>query len=294
MKIRDILRNKRTLSFEFFPPHDEQGVERLFDTIQSLKRYEPDFIDITYGAGGSTQRLTVELCVRAYRESGLTVMGHVTCVGQTREQVHDVLGRLDSEGIENVILLRGDPPRGEDTFVPAQGGFSHATDLIQHANENFDFGIAAACYPETHPESPDIDTDLYHTRLKVELGAEFLITQLFYNNDDYFAFVDRARRAGIDVPIIPGLMPILSASQIRRITGMCGADIPAELDSRLERHSDDNRAVRQVGIEHTSRQAQELLANDVPGIHFYVLNRRYSISKILDNIYGAGVGVVPS
>lgn len=294
MKISDILKNKRTLSFEFFPPRVEQGVERLFETIDHLKRYEPDFIDITYGAGGSTQRLTVELCVRAYRDSGVTVMGHLTCSAQTKEMVHGVLKRFESEGIENVILLRGDPPQGEDIFVPAEDGFSHATDLVQHTKENFDFGIAAACYPEAHPESLDADSDLYYTKMKVEQGAEFLITQLFYDNEDYYAFVDRARQSGIDVPIIPGLMPILNASQIRRITSLCGATIPAGLDRQLERHADDNRAVRQIGIDHTLRQAQELMASDVPGIHFYVLNRRYSITKILDNLQGSSVGVTSS
>lgn len=287
MKIRDILKEKRTLSFEFFPPRDEQGVERLFGTIESLKRYQPDFIDITYGAGGSTQRLTVELCVRAYRESGLTVMAHVACVAQTAEFVHSVLSKFDAEGIENVILLRGDPPRGETSYAPTEGGFRHATDLIRHAKEKFDFGIAAACYPETHPESPDVETDLYHTRMKVELGADFLITQLFYDNDDYYAYIDRAHRAGIHAPIVPGLMPILSAAQIRRITAMCGASIPKDLDGKLARYAEDDRAVRQIGVEHTLRQAQDLLGNGVPGIHFYVLNRRYSISKILDNLPGS-------
>ena len=290
MKIVDILKNRRTLSFEFFPPRDEQGVERLFETINSLKRYDPDFIDITYGAGGATQRLTVELCVRAYRESSMTVMAHLTCSAQSREMVHSILGRFDADGIENVILLRGDPPRGEENFVPAEDGFAHATDLIQHANQNFDFGIAAACYPEAHPESSDIESDLYYTKLKVEQGADYLITQLFYDNTYYYDFVERARKAGITVPIIPGLMPILSTSQIRRITSLCGATIPSELDSQLERHADDNRAVRQIGIEHTLRQAQALMAGDIPGIHFYVLNRRYSISKILDNLPGVGVG----
>ena len=294
MKIKNILDNKRTLSFEFFPPKDEQSVERLFSTIDSLKRYEPDFIDITYGAGGSTQCLTVELCVRAYRESGMTVMGHVACAAQTKEFVHGVLERFESEGIENVILLRGDPPRGSDSFVPAEGGFAHATDIIQHARENFDFGIAAACYPEGHPESPDLDSDLRYTKMKVDQGADFLITQLFYDNDYYYDFVDRAHKAGIDVPIIPGLMPILNASQIRRITDLSGATIPAELDRQLEQHADDNRAVRQIGIDHTLRQAQELMANDVPGVHFYVLNRRYSITKILDNLPDAGVSTVQS
>lgn len=288
MKIRDILDSKRTLSFEYFPPRDEAVVQSVFDTIKALKRYHPDFIDVTYGAGGSTRGLTVEMAVRARRETGLNVMAHITCSAQTKEAIHGVLSHLDEEGIENLIVLRGDPPADQSSFVPIQGGFAHATDLILHVKKNFRFGIAAACYPESHPESPDTRTDMSYTKLKVEAGAEFLISQLFYENDDFYAFVDRAARAGIDVPIIPGLMPILNSSQIRRITQLCGASIPPGLDRLLEKHVDDRKAVRQVGIEHTIKQARNLLDNGVAGLHFYVLNRSYSMIQILDNLRDSG------
>ena len=288
MKIRDILDSKRTLSFEYFPPRDEAVVQSVFDTIKALKRYHPDFIDVTYGAGGSTRGLTVEMAVRARRETGLNVMAHITCSAQTKEAIHGVLSHLDDEGIENLIVLRGDPPADQSSFVPIQGGFAHATDLILHVKKNFRFGIAAACYPESHPESPDTRTDMSYTKLKVEAGAEFLISQLFYENDDFYAFVDRAARAGIDVPIIPGLMPILNSSQIRRITQLCGASIPPGLDRLLEKHVDDRKAVRQVGIEHTIKQARNLLDNGVAGLHFYVLNRSYSMIQILDNLRDSG------
>ena len=288
MKIRDILDTKRTLSFEYFPPRDEASVQSVFDTIEALKAYRPDFIDITYGAGGSTRELTVEMAVRARRETGLNVMAHITCSSQTKEAIHTVLTQLEDAGIENLIALRGDPPADQSSYVPVQGGFAHATDLILHVKKNFRFGIAAACYPESHPESPDAQADMKYTELKVEAGAEFLISQLFYNNDDFYAFMDRASGMGIDVPIIPGLMPIMSSSQIRRITKLCGASIPPALDRLLQEHADDRRAVRQVGIEHTTQQARDLLDNGVAGLHFYVLNRSYSMIKILDNLRDTG------
>ena len=288
MNIRDILDTKRTLSFEYFPPRDEAAVQSVFDTIEALKEYRPDFIDITYGAGGSTRELTVEMAVRARHKTGLNVMAHITCSAQTEEAIHAVLTQLDDAGIENLIALRGDPPADQSAFVPVRGGFAHATDLILHVKKNFEFGIAAACYPESHPESPDPETDMKFTKLTVETAAEFLISQLFYDNDDFYAFTDRAARAGIDVPIIPGLMPILSSSQIRRITDLCGASIPPELDRSLEEGADDRRAVRQVGIEHTTRQARDLLDNGVSGLHFYVLNRSYSMIKILNNLRDSG------
>ncbi|MAF52256.1 MAG: methylenetetrahydrofolate reductase [NAD(P)H] [Chloroflexi bacterium] len=288
MKIRQILESKRTLSFEFFPPADDAGVKRLFNTIYALKAYDPDFVSITYGAGGSTQAVTVEMAVRAQREIGLTVMAHITCAAQTAEFVDSALSRLATEGIENLIALRGDPPKGKSKFTAVEGGYTHASDLISHVKRKFQFGVAAAGYPEGHPESIDLESDMKFTRLKIDLGAEFLITQLFYDNDDYYAFVDRAQKAGVNVPIIPGLMPVLSASQIRRITGMCGASIPKELDELLDRHGDDNRAVRQIGIEHTTRQASDLLDSGVPGVHFYVLNRRFSMTRILENLRESG------
>ena len=211
-------------------------------------------------------------------------MAHLTCVAQTREEVNEVLGRLDEAGVENVIALRGDPPRGQEDFVPTEGGFGHATELIDHIRSNFDFGLAAACYPEGHTESPDLDWDIRFAREKVDRGADFLITQLFYDNRYFFDFMERAQKAGIDVPVIPGVLPILNTAQIRRFTSLCGASIPPELDSKLEEYAEDDNAVRELGVEFASRQVEELWENGVPGIHFYVLNRSYSVSRILSNL----------
>lgn len=211
-------------------------------------------------------------------------MAHLTCVGQTREELHAVLTRLERAGIENIIALRGDPPRGQADFVPVEGGFSHATDLIRHVSRNFTFDIAAACYPEGHLESPSLDSDLEYTKLKLDLGAGFFITQLFFDNRYFYSFVDRARKAGIDVPIIAGILPILNTRQIRRFTALCGSTIPPKIDADLERLADDKDAVLELGIEIATEQVRELLDRGVDGVHFYVLNRSYSISKILTNL----------
>ena len=284
MKIIDILKDRRTISCEFFPPRTEEGISGVFGAIQRLQRFKPDFISVTYGAGGSTRAFTERITVEAKELGDMEVMAHLTCVGQTKEEVHGVLERLDASGIDNVIALRGDPPRGESNFVPVEGGFEHATELIDHIQRNFEFGLAAACYPEGHTESVDLQSDLEYTKLKVNKGADFLITQLFYDNADFFGFMDRAAKAGINVPIIPGMLPILNTAQIRRFTALCGAKIPAGLDQKLDRYADDDDAVRELGVEHATRQAEELWASGVPGIHFYVLNRSYSVSKILGNL----------
>ena len=284
MKICDILQGRRTVSFEFYPPRTEEGLPAVFRAIQRLSAYEPDFVSITYGAGGSTRERTVDIAVQVHRQSALTVMCHLTCAGQTREEVHGVLERLAEAGIENVIALRGDPPRGESSFVPVEGGFAHATDLMEHIRRHFDFCVAGACYPEGHPESPDLESDLYYTRKKVEAGARFLITQLFYDNADFYAFMDRAARAGVQVPIIPGILPVLSAPQVRRFTALCGAKIPAKLDALLDKYGEDDRAVREVGVQWAMEQVRELWDWGVPGVHFYVLNRTYSVSRILEGL----------
>ena len=284
MKIKDILKTERTLSFEFYPPKSEDGIPSVFRAIDRLAAFRPSFVSVTYGAGGTTRTLTEEIVVRIRRETGLEVMAHLTCVGQAHDAVHDVLARLELAGIENVIALRGDPPRGQETFVPVEDGFSHATELIAHMKSNFDFGIAAACYPEGHIESPDVETDLEYSKRKVEAGAEFLITQLFYDNSDFFAFLEKARKVGITVPILAGVLPILSASQIRRFAAFCGAKIPSALDRRLERFKDDDHAARELGIEQATMQVLELWENGVEGVHFYVLNRSYSVSSILQNL----------
>ena len=284
MKIRKILNQQRTISFEFFPPREADGVPGVIDVVKDLQRFSPDFVSVTYGAGGGTRAFTEEITMRLKAETDLDVMAHLTCVAQNRADVHGVLQRLQAAGIENVIALRGDRPPDLADTEPASDEFPHATDLITHIRDNFNFGVAGACYPEGHTESESLDTDIAYARMKQDMGADFLITQLFYDNAFFYELQERAAAAGINIPISPGVLPILSTPQIRRFTSLCGATIPAELDERLERHADDNRAVREIGIEHATRQAEDLWANGVPGIHFYVLNRRYSVSHILEDL----------
>ncbi len=294
MKIRDILTDSRTISFEFFPPRAAEGIPGVLDTLEELKVSAPDFVSVTYGAGGSTRAFTEEITVKAKNSGQVEVMAHLPCVGQTVAELDGVLQRLKAAAIDNVIGLRGDPPRGKTEFVPVEGGFAHASDLISHIHSNYAFGIAAACYPEGHTESVDLENDLEYAKLKVKNGADFLITQLFYDNNDFFKFVERADKAGIDVPIIPGVLPVLSAPQIRRFTSLCGAKIPPELESQLVRYADDDDGAREMGVEYASKQLEELWAAGVPGVHFYALNRSYSVSKILDNLQLTGHIQAPS
>ena len=258
MKIKDILQQKRTVSCEFFPPREEDGIPAVFRAIDRVGAFSPDFISVTYGAGGSTRSFTERITMQVKQETDLEVMAHLTCVAQTRDEVHTVLERLDQAGVENIIALRGDPPRGQENFVAAEEGFGHATELIGHIRANFDFGLAAACYPEGHTESPDMDSDIRYAKEKVEKGADFLITQLFYDNKYFFEFMERALGAGINVPVIPGILPILNTAQIRRFTSLCGSTIPPELDSKLDQYAEDDNAVRELGVEYASKQVEEL------------------------------------
>jgi len=284
LKITDILKKTRPVSFEFFPPRTAEGIPSVLETLKELTEYRPDFVSVTYGAGGSTRAFTEEITFEAKRTAGVVVMAHLTCVGQTKEEIHGVLERLEAEGIENIIALRGDPPRGSTEFVPVAGGFQHATDLLQHIKFNFKFGVAAACYPEGHTESVDLETDLEYTKLKVERGADFLVTQLFYDNRDYFDFVERARAGGISVPIIPGVLPVLNSAQVRRFTVLSGSKIPPALDQLLDKYAENDESARDMGVEYATAQVRELWDAGVPGVHFYVLNRSYSVSRILDNL----------
>ena len=284
MKIKDILKSKKTISCEFFPPRDSDGIPAVLRTASRIGSYNPDFVSVTYGAGGSTRAFTEEITSSLKRDTDLEVMAHLTCVAQTKEEVHTALVRLDELGIENVIALRGDPPAGQANFVPAEGGFQYATELLRHVRDNFEFGLAGACYPEGHVESSDLITDMNYVKMKVDNGADFLVTQLFYDNQDFFRLMERAETLGIDVPIIAGILPILNTNQIRRFTSLCGSKIPDDLDIQLERYVDDDDAVRELGIEYATRQVQELWDQGIAGVHFYVLNRNYSVSKILDNL----------
>ena len=283
MKIRDMFKaGGRTISFEFFPPRTEQGEETLFRSIERLKVFQPNYVSVTYGAGGSTRDKTLDIVDRIKRETDLEVMAHLTCVGQTKEQVHDVLLGLEEMGIDNVLALRGDPPRGQEKFIPPEGGFEYTSELITHIRQNFAFCIGGAGFPEGHLDSPDLRTDTAYLKMKVESGAEFIVTQLFFDNEDFFAFMDRIERADIRVPIIAGILPILSTGQIRRFTALCGAKIPPELDTQLERFADDDEAVREIGLELATKQVEELWRRGVAGVHFYTLNKSYSVSRSLD------------
>ena len=269
-------------SFEFFPPKTDQGARNLMQAAEELKGVvAPDFISVTYGAGGSTRERTLEVVTRIQNDLGINAMAHLTCVGHTVDEIREVVGSLIGNGIENVLGLRGDPPQGEETFVATEGGFAHASELIEFLEDNYQVGIGGACYPEAHPESTSATDDLRWTKEKVDCGASFLITQLFFNNDDYFSFVNRAREAGIDVPITPGIMPITNVSQVKRFTGMCGARIPDELLERLNRYEDDPASVMATGIEHAIEQCRGLLEGGAPGVHFYTLNKSLATRSIL-------------
>ena len=285
MKIRDVLATgKRTISFEFFAPKTDQGVESLFRAIRRLRSHRPDFVSVTYGAGGSTRNETVDLVSRIKSETGLETMAHVTCVAQTCQDVHAVLARLDELGIDNVLALRGDPPRGQGAFVPQEGGFRFASDVVAHIRENFDFGVGAACFPEVHPESEDAASDMVRLKEKVDAGVDYLITQLFFDNRDFFDFMDRARGIGIQVPVLAGILPVLATAQIRRFASLCGASIPPDFDRELEKYVDDDDGARELGIEYAARQVEELWQAGVDGVHFYTINRSYSVSRVLEAV----------
>jgi methylenetetrahydrofolate reductase (NADPH) len=274
-------------SFEFFPPKDDAGTEQLFATIETLRPLRPAFVSITYGAGGSSRARTVELAKRVQQEIGLTVMAHVTCVGSTRAELRALFDDLARAGIGNVLALRGDPPRGQATFMPPPGGFAHASDLIRMLRRNYDFCIGAACYPEVHPEAESPESDLQHLRDKVDAGAEFLISQLFFDNDVYDGFTNRARTAGIEAPMLPGLMPITNYEQITRFVAMCGAKIPPKLHVEMDARRGDPVAVENLGVAYAAMQAVELLKRGIPGIHFYTLNKSPATRAIVSAILAA-------
>jgi len=274
MRIREKLdERKPSLSFEFFPPKDDIGFWDLYKNIEALKPIHPTFVSVTYGAGGGTRRKTLDLVSRIKHDIGIEPLAHLTCVGATRQEIGAVVDEFRQQGIENILALRGDPPAGTASFTPTEGGFAHANELIAFIRDRCDLCIGAACYPEKHPESTTAALDFEHTKRKVDAGADFLISQLFFDNQLFYQYRERAERAGIRVPIIAGIMPILSVKQVKKFTQMCGATIPADLLKKIESLEDDAEAVRHVGTYHATQQCHDLIAQGVAGIHFYTLNR---------------------
>ena len=273
--VSTLFAQKRPLrSLEFFPPKDDAGVESLRATATALKRMEPDFVSVTYGAGGSTRERTAQVSDILRREFGFTVMPHLTCVGHSRSELEGVADRIHEGGFRNIMTLRGDPPKGETTFTPYKDGLRYASDLVTLLKARYaDFCLGVAGYPEKHPEAASLESDLENLRRKVDAGASFVTTQLFFDNAIYYRFVERCRAAGINVPIVPGIMPVLSLKQIQRFTSMCGATLPAKLITRLEVAAENTEVVEMIGIDWALTQIRDLLANGAPGYHLYILNR---------------------
>jgi methylenetetrahydrofolate reductase (NADPH) len=283
MRIDEILRNPGPcFSFEFFPPKTDEGQRNLEQALSELKKDSPDYVSVTYGAAGSTRERTVEVTKWIKEDLGLEAMAHLSCVGEPVDRLREILDEVAAAGVDNVLALRGDPPRGEVDWTPHPDGLECSVDLIELIRADYDSCIGATCFPEVHPEAPDLDHDLRYLKRKVDAGATFLITQLFFENEDYFRFVEHAREAGIDVPIIAGIMPITNFEQVKRFTTMCGSSIPPALHEQLEsRHAEGDEAVTELGVAYATLQCADLLERGAPGIHFYTLNKSPATRAIL-------------
>jgi methylenetetrahydrofolate reductase (NADPH) len=289
MPLADVYGDRRFgLSFELFPPKTEAGEAELFRQLEELVAFEPSYITCTYGAGGSTRAKTLEIVEHVRRRFGCPVASHLTCVGSTREQLRQYLADAWRRGVENIVALRGDPPKGEAQFQAVDGGLRYANELVALIRSEFpQFGVAVAGYPETHREAPSPEADLENLKRKVDAGADVVLTQLFYDNADFYRFRDRCAKLCIRAPIVPGILPVTNLAQIQRIASLCGARLPAEFAAELETHADSAEAQFAVGVEFATRQVQDLLDHGVPGIHFYVLNKSQATAQILRSVTGA-------
>ena len=281
--------NDPLFSVEFFPPKSDDSAQQLLGTAERLQTYDPDFVSITYGAGGSTRSRTLNYARKLHEDYGYAVMPHLTCVGHSREELKQTISEFKAAGLKQIMALRGDPPKGETNFTPHPDGLSYANELVQLIREVYpecDLGVAG--YPEKHPEAPSPEIDLLNLKRKVDAGATFVTTQLFFDNEAYFTFVENCRRAGITIPIMPGIMSVTSHKQALRFCDMCGTSIPAELNEQLIAAGDDKAAVEAVGIAWSYQQARELLEKGAPGIHLYILNRAGPAITLMEKLQGAG------
>jgi methylenetetrahydrofolate reductase (NADPH) len=287
MAIPELFKQGRpVVSFEFFPPKTDAGYRSLFETIEELAPLSPGYVSITMGAGGSTREKTVDLTVEITKKLHLTTMAHLPCTGFRPHEIGTILDQLYAGGVHDVLALRGDPPRDNPDFVIPEDGFQYANQLIEYIADRGQFSIGAACCPEVHPQAPDAATDLVNLKRKVDAGADFLISQFFFDNAKFFDFVERARAIGITLPIIPGIMPIASVSGIRRMAAMNATCFPAELDRELERVDGDDDATYRLGVRWATMQCRELLDRGVPGIHFFTLNRSPASREIHRSLFG--------
>ncbi|WP_025209373.1 methylenetetrahydrofolate reductase [NAD(P)H] [Hippea sp. KM1] len=281
MRISEILNSKKTtISFEFFPPKKAENEHTLFETIEVLKKHNPDFVSITYGAGGSTKDKTIDWTLKIKQTYHLNPMMHLTCISSNKETVDTIAKTLKENKIDNILALRGDIPKD---FNPSTMEFKYAYQLIEYLKRNWDFSIGVAGYPEGHPESPSLEKDIEYLKMKIDAGGEFIITQLFFDNTKFFDFIERAEKAGIDVPIIAGIMPILSLNQVKRFVEMCGATIPKKLIDSLT--GKDKEESYKIGTDYAIKQCEELLEGGVRGLHFYTLNKYNATKEIIESLF---------
>lgn len=284
VSLPELFKSKRVLSFELFPPKTEKGEAALYRHVETLMQFKPDFFTCTYGAGGSTQTKTLEIITRVKEEFGVPVASHLTCVGSTVDQLREYLDQAKSKSVDMIMALRGDPPQGEEKFVVHDGGLEYANELVGLIQEEFnDFGVMVAGYPEKHQEAVDLDSDLDNLKRKVDAGADAVVTQLFYDNADFYRFRDLCDQKGIHVPLVPGLLPVTSLAQIQRITGLCGAKLPTDFVEDLERDL-STEGQFEAGVRQAVAQSQDLIDNDVAGLHFYVLNKSNATKRILEQV----------
>jgi methylenetetrahydrofolate reductase (NADPH) len=284
MKIGDVIKARvRSLSFEFFPPKDEASEDQLFQTIESLEGYQPTFVSVTYGAGGGTLRNTRKVVLRIKEETTLTPMPHLTCVGQSSRDLDNILKDYKSHGVENVLALRGDPPKGTDKFVAHPEGFCYAIDLVRLVVALGGYSIGVAVYPEGHIEAPDLETDIYYTRQKINAGADFAMTQMFFDNRFFYNFMERAGTAGITIPIIPGIMPITDIEKIKRFGKMTGATLPKSIIEPMEKAASPGEVFK-LGVDFASKQCEDLRRNGVKYFHFYTMNQPQAVAEIVNNL----------
>ncbi|HBD94178.1 MAG: methylenetetrahydrofolate reductase [NAD(P)H] [Spirochaetes bacterium GWF1_31_7] len=285
MKIKDIYnKNKHIISCEVFPPKNDDDILKLYNTINEIKEISPDFVSVTYGAGGSTRDKTVEIASHVKNIIGIEVMAHLTCVNSTVSDIDKTLDELKSRNIENVLALRGDPPQGQENFTKTLGGFGFASELTRHISANHCFSIGVAAYPEGHIEAKDLATDIENLKIKVDSGADFMVTQLFFDNSYFYKFRELCAKKGINIPMIPGILPILNYNSVKRITSLCGTIIPAKLKELLEKNQDNKEEIEKIGIDYAIKQISDLLDNEIDGIHLYTMNKSNETKAIFNAV----------